>query len=106
MDVSSKNDGDEQRERRKRLSAECAARLTAAREALGLRKAEAAARLGVPRSTWQDFELGALPDAVRGGEIEDMLGVPRGSIYRRSTDEQPDSPVVDRSADFDQTEEG
>lgn len=84
------------REKRRRLGAECGSRLTAAREALGWSQAKAADTLGVARSTWSDWEGGMLPDAVRGGEIEEALGVPRGAIYRsgEALDATPDTPVA------------
>jgi ribosome-binding protein aMBF1 (putative translation factor) len=86
MDVSAESTREETRERRKRLVAECAARLVAARKERGLSPAECADGLHIPRSTWSDYESDALPDAVRGAQIEAFLGVARGGIYRQSDD--------------------
>lgn len=81
MDVST-----DSKEKRRRTGEECGRRLAAAREAAGLTEVQAAALLGLPRSTLRDYEAGAIPDAVRGGQIEDALGVARGTIYRASDD--------------------
>ena len=93
MDVSPKNERDEAREKRKRVGRECADRLIRARIAAGLTESEAARAAGFARSTWQEYEDGAIPDAVRGGRIEDAVGVPRGSIYHDlPADEAPTAP--------------
>jgi ribosome-binding protein aMBF1 (putative translation factor) len=86
MDLSTESSREESREKRKRLVAECAARLVAARKERGLSPAECADALHIPRSTWSDYESDALPDAVRGAEIEAFLGVARGGIYRQAND--------------------
>lgn len=82
MDVST-----DSKERRRRTGEECGRRLAAAREAAGLTEVQAATLFGLPRSTLRDYEAGAIPDAVRGGAIEDALGVPRGTIYRATDDD-------------------
>ncbi len=82
MDTSPKTEAETSRERRRRVGRECADRLVQARIAANMTEAEAAKAVGAPRSTWQEWEAGVIPDAVRGGLIEDALGVPRGSIYR------------------------
>ena len=93
MEVSPRNDKETPREARRRLGLECAQRLIAARLATGKTEADCANALGVARSTWQEWEGGAIPDAVRGGRIEDMLGVARGGIYRDG--EVPESATAD-----------
>ena len=86
MEVTQESTREDAKAARRRLGAECGARLTAAREARGWSQAKAAEELGVARSTWSDWEGGMLPDAVRGGEIEEALGVARGAIYRAADD--------------------
>lgn len=96
MDTSPKTEAEKSRERRRQLGRECADRLIRARIAAGLSESEAARACGLTRSTWQEYEDGAIPDAVRGGRIEDALGVPRGSIYHDV--EAP--PVAHTASDF------
>jgi len=118
MDTSPKTEAETVRDRRRRVGRECADRLIRARVAAGMTESEAAKASGLPRSTWQEYEDGAIPDAVRGGRIEEALGVPRGAIYHdtasftgehavTSSDDEtavvPQGPRVEREG-FDQSE--
>lgn len=51
-----------------------AERLRAARKAKGLEVAEAAALTGVPKSSWHEYEGGAVPSATRAVTMAAALG--------------------------------
>lgn len=52
-----------------------ASRLRKARESLGLSAEEAAAKIGVGRSTWYDWEAGSIPPLTAGILAADLVGL-------------------------------
>lgn len=63
------------RPRENRTPRGIASRLRKAREQLGLSAEEAAAKIGVGRSTWYDWEAGSVPPLTAGCLAADLVGL-------------------------------
>lgn len=54
--------------------------------------------VGIAPSTYQEYEDGALPNAVTGGALERALGVEPYSIYREALPVSAEAPSATESA--------